>query len=287
METIVSVIVPAYNHELYIKESIESIINQDYKNIELIILNDGSKDDTLKIIKELENKCKERFVSFQIIDKQNEGVSKTLNRGIELSRGEYLTFMASDDKMAEGRITKQLNFMKRNNCKISCGNSKIILDNIVTDDIVITEDLKKQYLSNQFENMIVNYFISTPTIMIQKKIINEYGGFSEDLKIEDWPLYCEISKKYHIDFIDDILCYYRLHGTNTTNRKKFMYEEEKKVLRYIFRRNKVRLKVRRKAISNFILRNKDRHNNKISKVMDVILSQIIYLDIKRIKNKIR
>ena len=81
---LVSVVVPCYNHEKYVKETIESIVNQTYKNIELIVIDDGSKDNSVKVIQELADKY-----GFTFIHRPNKGLSATLNEGIRLSKGKY------------------------------------------------------------------------------------------------------------------------------------------------------------------------------------------------------
>ena len=287
LDSLVTVVIPAYNHEKFISDCIESIIKQDYKNIELIILNDGSVDRTANKILEYEAICKERFRNFIFIDKDNEGVSKTINMGINLSKGEYICLIASDDVMIEGRITKQIEFMKNKNSNISCGNSLVMEGNTKTNIPVIDNNLKKNYYDgSQFYNLIINYFISSPTVMMKRSLIDEMGFYDEKFKIEDWPYYVKLSEKYSIDFIDDYLCYYRIHDDNTQTNKEDMFIEEEKILRYFFITYKLPLRVKRMAMGELYLRNKSRHVGKISKFIDVVISQIYYLDIKRIKEYI-
>ena len=105
---LVSVCVPAYNHEKYIAECIQSIIEQDYKNIELIIINDGSKDKTDEVIKSYEQKCQERFVRFEYRNRGNRGLSETLNEMVDWSHGKYFSAIASDDILLFNKILKEL-----------------------------------------------------------------------------------------------------------------------------------------------------------------------------------
>ena len=93
LEDMISVVVPVYNAEKTIVKCAESIINQSYKNIQLILVNDGSKDSSLDICRELEKK----YNNIIVIDKQNEGVSETRNKGIQASEGDYIIFVDSDD----------------------------------------------------------------------------------------------------------------------------------------------------------------------------------------------
>ncbi len=106
---LVSVVVPCYNHEKYVKETIESIINQTYKNIELIVIDDGSKDNSVQVIQEMADKH-----GFTFVHRPNKGLSATLNEGIRLSKGKYFCAIASDDILMLEKIEKQVTFMEAN-----------------------------------------------------------------------------------------------------------------------------------------------------------------------------
>ena len=110
--SLVSVIMPAFNHELYIEEALQSIGNQTHKNIELIVINDGSTDRTAGIIEEYVKKNSDKNIKY--LNKRNEGVCKTLNKGLEMSTGDYIAFLASDDLWLPERLAIQLKFMENN-----------------------------------------------------------------------------------------------------------------------------------------------------------------------------
>jgi len=101
---LVSVVVPCYNHEKYVKETIESIINQTYKNIELIVIDDGSKDNSLEICNEYQGE------NVKVYYHPNMGVSKTRNRGIELAQGDAIIFVDQDDAMRSGFYTEEMRY---------------------------------------------------------------------------------------------------------------------------------------------------------------------------------
>ena len=96
---LVSVIIPSYNHEQYVTKAIKSVFSQTYKNIELIVIDDGSKDHSVKKILEL----KKRY-PFKFIARKNKGLASTLNEAIKLAKGVYITFLASDDYYLPQRI---------------------------------------------------------------------------------------------------------------------------------------------------------------------------------------
>lgn len=112
---LISIVVPVYNGECYLKECIESIIKQDYKNIEIIIVDDGSKDKSLKISKELATKDKR----IKVIHQENSGVSVARNNGIDSCVGEYICFIDVDDYISEDYISYFYNLIVENNAEIA------------------------------------------------------------------------------------------------------------------------------------------------------------------------
>ena len=107
---LVSIIVPSYNHARYVTQCIDSIMQQTYKNFELIVIDDGSKDNSKEVLTTLQAKYK-----FTLVFQDNHGVAYTLNRGIkEFAKGKYLTFCASDDYWTLDKLQKQVQFMENN-----------------------------------------------------------------------------------------------------------------------------------------------------------------------------
>ena len=111
---LVSVIIPSYNHENYVQDTLKSVIAQTYQNIELIVVDDGSKDSTWQKIQEMRGICEKRFSRIHFETKANEGTCKTLNRLLDLAKGEYVYPLASDDQVKPHAIEKELNFLKDN-----------------------------------------------------------------------------------------------------------------------------------------------------------------------------
>src|SRR5574344_1426038 len=111
---LISVIIPAYNHEKYIQETIQGIINQTYLNIELIIIDDGSPDNTFQKINEMKDICKKRFVNVIFETQQNQGSCITLNRLLHKVNGDYIAMCASDDVYQPEFIKTCLSFLIKN-----------------------------------------------------------------------------------------------------------------------------------------------------------------------------
>lgn len=127
----ISLIIPVYNSELYLKETLDSVINQTFKDFEVIAINDGSTDSSLKILKEYEGKIK----NFTIINQENQGVGKTKNIGIKSAKCEYISFLDSDDFISNDYLEELYKLIKNNDADISCCNFKIYSENRLNFDM--------------------------------------------------------------------------------------------------------------------------------------------------------
>lgn len=243
---LVSVLIPAYNHENYIQETIESIINQTYPNIELIILDDGSKDKTWEKITELKPKCENRFVKSHFETKQNEGTCITLNKLLKLSSGEFVYIIASDDLAKPQAIEKEVKFLQDNpDYALAVGDNEYVdsmgkqifrTQKAFTSNIknakyktvkeFLSSKLKIDFLSDDFgsyktlykENYIPNGYL------IRKNIFETIGNFTKNAPLEDFWLMLQISKYKKMKYIDEILFSYRIHDTNTIGNSTRMRE---------------------------------------------------------------
>lgn len=157
---LISIIVPIYNVEKYLKECIESIINQTYKNIEIILVDDGSPDNCGIICDEYSQKDKRIIV----IHKENGGLSDARNKGIDIAKGDYLTFIDSDDFVNIDYIEKLYNSIKLNNTKLAqCGISKVNENNEIIERLNYDENyiktsheiLNELYGKHLIENVVV------------------------------------------------------------------------------------------------------------------------------------
>lgn len=251
---LVSVLIPAYNHENYIQETIESIINQTYPNIELIILDDGSKDKTWEKITELKPKCKNRFVKSHFETKQNEGTCMTLNKLLKLSSGEFVYIIASDDLTKPQAIEKEVKFLQNNpDYALAVGDNEYVdsmgkqifrTQKAFTSNIknakyktvkeFFSSKLKIDFLSDDFgsyktlykENYIPNGYL------IRKNIFETIGNFTKNAPLEDFWLMLQISKYKKMKYIDEILFSYRIHDTNTIGNSTRMRELTTKTRNY-------------------------------------------------------
>lgn len=149
----VSIIIPVYNSEKYISRCLDSIINQSYKNIEVLVINDGSSDNSLKILKEYEKK----YNNIKVIDKENEGVAITRNKGIKLATGDYIMFIDNDDFIDSDYLESYINSVS-NDVDIVMGGYKRVNEK---NKILFYERLKDTNWSK--------YIIMAPWAKLYKK----------------------------------------------------------------------------------------------------------------------
>ncbi len=220
---LVSVVVPCYNHEKYVKETIESIINQTYKNIELIVIDDGSKDGSVQVIQEMADKY-----GFTFIHRPNKGLSATLNEGIKLSKGKYFSAIASDDILMLEKIEKQVEFMESNPEYGMCYGKIVYFEDSIKNTSEYSNSNKQGWV---FDDLL-NYgcFIPAPSTFMRKEVFETVGEYDENLWIEDWDMWLRISQKYQVGYIDEYLAYYRKHDTNISSQSLKMYKAEKQIL---------------------------------------------------------
>lgn len=214
-QPLVSVIMPVYNSSKYLKEAIDSILDQTYKNFELIIIDDGSSDNSVEIIK--------NYNSAKIIFLQNDkniGVSATRNKALDLVQGKYIALMDSDDISPLYRLEKQVDFLEKNTDYGLIGGH---YESFTVYPFYTKRKFRKHCL-NQEENQVnLNFVgaIAAPTAMFRSKIIKDNNiSFDTDLKVgEDFDFWRRIGKHSKVTNIDCFLIRYRKHISNTTKNK--------------------------------------------------------------------
>lgn len=211
-ENLVSIIIPVYNAEKYLKYTLASILRQSYKNWEVIIVNDFSNDYSDKIIKQFINKVKN--IKYIKNDK-NKGVSVSRNRAIQEAQGRYIAFLDSDDIWHKDKLRLQLSFMNKYNADFSFTSYQFIDSNNKKINKFITPPLKLNYIQELKEN-----FIGCSTVIIDtKKMIKEDINFIEQ-KHEDYILWLSLLKKgYKGMGLKRVLGFYRISDKSISSNK--------------------------------------------------------------------
>jgi len=221
MSKLVSVIIPTYNRADIITEAINTVLEQTYQNFEIIVIDDGSTDNTCEVIKNIDDS------RIQYIYQENSGrPSLARNTGIKISIGEYIAFLDSDDLWHREKLEKQIDILDNNN-NIGLVTNWSLYKTFKNEEIQV----KKSQAKTQKENVLYiltapdKAFTGTPTLLVRKKCFETIGSFDDEMTFcEDWDLFFRISLLYEIYNIEEILTYVRMHQesiSKTPDVKKF------------------------------------------------------------------
>ena len=228
MQPLVSVIIPCYNHEHYIEDSIQSIIEQTYSRIELIIIDDGSKDKSVEKIQSMLPACEQRFERVYFNTRPNKGLCATLNEALNLCQGKYVSIIASDDMMLAHKTQLQVDYLEQNPevTGVFAGIELIDSNNQVIDKRI---SKRTEY---SFDEILLNlHDLPTLTQMFQLKDILEIGAYDESVKIEDWYMLLKLTQNGKIlRYIPETVCQYRIHDESFSQNGLKMAVEMMKVI---------------------------------------------------------
>ncbi len=200
----ISVLMPVYNAEKYLKNAIDSILSQTNSDFEFIIIDDCSSDSSVSIIESYSDK---RIVFLK--NEQNSGVAVTLNRGLAVCQGEYVARMDSDDISRPERLEKQLQFLEKHPdvAVVTCGVRTFCGEHTISDGgwtSIEPEKIKK--------DLFFSCALAHPTVMMRKEVINSLGGYVPEYNgLEDYELWCRVIEKHKIASIGEVLFEYRVH----------------------------------------------------------------------------
>jgi len=212
----VSVIIPTYNRAHLVGRAIQSVLNQTYKDFELIIVDDGSTDNTKEAVKEFQKKDKRiRYIRH----KENKGGSATRNTGIRVANGEYIAFLDSDDEWLSEKLERQIGFFEQSTDNIGivyCGY-QYISDRT---EKIISEKPPYKKVFNEID-LVNMYKVKTSTILIKKPIVSKIIGFDPLLEsFQDWDFSLRVAKHCTFRQLSDILVRCYVHEDRITSNIK-------------------------------------------------------------------
>lgn len=239
---LVSIFIPVYNHEKYVEQTLESVLKDNYPNKELIIIDDGSIDNSYKVIEnwiERNNKLINFPITFS--GHENRGLVKTLNEGLKLINGKYYIPLASDDFLiTSDSILKRVEFLKSNKHLKAVFADASVVDSenrlVYESGIEGLHKCPKQKLEEYLESdLILFWCIPGPVFMAESQYIRDIGGYKEGVLVEDRYMYLRILADNKLGFFKEIVAAYRWHETNTSrNNEERIIQEilevEKEVL---------------------------------------------------------
>ncbi len=209
---LVSVVMPAFNCEKFLAEAIESVLGQDYRPLELIIINDGSKDQSGNIARSY---CRPDG-SVRLIELPNGGPSKARNRGMEEARGDFIAFIDSDDLWLPEKISKQMMIFAE---KPEIGVVYSQRENIDERGTVFQGYKAPVFSGNVLQRLYVDNFICCSSAVIRRSVYEKIGGFNPDLRMsEDFDFFLRVTPFVSVEGISEPLVHYRNHSEQASKR---------------------------------------------------------------------
>lgn len=219
----VSVIIPAYNHETYLKETIYSVLKQTVTDFELIIINDGSTDNSEAVIRSVED---ERI---RYVYQENQGAHCALNRGVRLAKGEYVSILNSDDVYCPDRFEAFLKILEQDDSVHAVFSHIEYIDDaggFITYKKGSEENWIRHHPETSFKGgdhiitdlIAGNFLISTSNLFCRKSVFQEIGFFSDLKYAHDYDFFLRLCYHFKVHIIEKPLFKYRIHGKNTFNK---------------------------------------------------------------------
>jgi glycosyltransferase involved in cell wall biosynthesis len=223
---LVSVLIPAFNHERFVQRCLDSVLEDPYPAKELIIIDDGSTDSTGERIAEWVAQHSGEL-PIEYVRRNNRGIAATLNELAARARGEFLRLGASDDYLLPGGLDAQVRYLLSHSCKRA----------VIGDSIVVDQYGQKMYDSGMCDlhgankrlydsddgirrAVISQWAIGGPVALIRKSALDTVDRWSEGLRIDDWDFFLRLAARDALGFIDVSVCAYRIHGANLSKTRQ-------------------------------------------------------------------
>jgi glycosyltransferase involved in cell wall biosynthesis len=234
---LVSVILPVYNAETYIAEAIESILTQSYKNLELILINDGSTDRSLDIMQSYAD------IRIQIISRENRGLVASLNEGIMKAKGKYIARMDADDISLPKRFEEQVAFLEMYPEVGLCGTAVIIFGDKIKGKIWRLPQSDNRIKSE----LLFSSALAHPTVMMRRELIEKYGLFYDPAfqHAEDFELWTRFAEYTDIANLPEPLLKYRVLENSVSRAADREVEQRYAIMKKIPDRYMQKLKIER------------------------------------------
>lgn len=221
-QPLVTVIVASYNHAPYIEQCLLSVVQQTYPNIELLVIDDGSTDDSVVRIQRLQQQY-----GFDFRVQQNKGLTHTLNEAVARAQGSLIAPFGSDDIMVPERIAKQVAYMQdKPEVGICAGNIELI----DSAGQLFPESRQRRdtaFRRLDFDDVFMERkpYPPAPTLLFRKEALERVGGFDPQIRLEDLLIELKITHAgYFIDCLGEVLAQYRKHGSNSSKNTPFMVD---------------------------------------------------------------
>ncbi len=222
---LVSILIPAFNHEGFIERCLDSVLEDPYPAKELVIIDDGSSDGTAGCIEAWVMRHRQD-IPVEYVRRDNRGIAATLNELAARARGEFLRLGASDDYLLPGGLAAMVGYLQVHPRKWAVIGDSLVVDQ---DDRPLHESGmrglhhadKRLYASDDGIRLavITQWAIGGPVALVRKRALETVAGWSESLRIDDWDFFLRLAAHDAIGFIDVNVCAYRIHGSNLSRTR--------------------------------------------------------------------
>jgi glycosyltransferase involved in cell wall biosynthesis len=230
LQPLVTIICLCYNHERFLKEALDSVVAQTYPNLELIVVDDMSTDNSPAIIQEYIRKYPQfRFISTG----KNVGNCKAFNLSWRTSKGEFIIDFATDDVLLPDRVEKQVEaFVKSDQtCGVVYSDAAYINDN--SEHLHYhSQKFRAAPDGNVFSEVVGRYFICPPTMMMRRKVLEELNGYDETLAYEDFDFWVRSARNWNYKYLPEVTTKRRLHQHSLSQK---FYSSEGRMLQSTIR----------------------------------------------------
>lgn len=215
---LVSVVIPSYNHERYIGEAIESVLAQSASDFEIIVVDDGSSDNSVNVVEKFDDN------RIKLFTQNNRGAHQALNNGIEQASAPWIAILNSDDRFRSDKLEKHLALHARHpESEASASRVRYITesgDPVKKDGYLAVRYQGYKQISAQHESLFVsllrvNHLITTSSLFLNRQTFQSIGGFIPLRYVHDWFMFLTLAQRGHLHIIEEELTDYRRHGKNT------------------------------------------------------------------------
>lgn len=214
------VFVPSYNHAPFVERCLRSIFKQTLKPAKLLVIDDGSGDDSVKIIEKILADCP---FPAELVARENRGLCRTLNEGFERSAGEYFAYLGSDDVWLPDFLKRRFELMENNPQAVMCfGNAFLIDEN---DRILENSVDWRVYRANNDREMLLHGIAPVSSTVFYRRAALEKVRWNENARLEDYELYLKLSAIGEFAFDEEVHAAWRQHGYNTSGDMPLMLRE--------------------------------------------------------------
>jgi len=239
---LISIVIPLFNAEDYIVETLQSVMNQTYTYWEILIVDDCSTDSSIRVIEEFVNDKRVKIIHSE---KNFGGPAKPRNIGVAQANGEYIAFLDADDLWSSDKLETQIDIMLSNNLNFSSTSSLFIDDKSrnISDKYTFLSFLKRHESKNSVCDLIKNKFIATSSVLVKKNVLVDFSEDKDLVSVEDLYQWIALldNEKVNYEYIDNQLLQYRVLFSSISNRG-MKYKQSSKanlaILQFIVRNNK-------------------------------------------------